>query len=108
MKKATVAILLALSTVSSAQEPPSSTTEREHHEVSESSKQSTRPPTIRVDRPSFANSSHVVGAGVHSLESGVLVTTTKQESHALVQAPLLYRVGINQELEFRLGAVILR
>lgn len=61
------------------------------------------PATIRVDRPSFANSSNVVGNGVHSLESGVLVTTNRDDPFALTQTPLLYRVGLNHELEFRLA-----
>jgi Putative MetA-pathway of phenol degradation len=78
-----------------AQEAPPPTVEEE------------RPPsiptTIRVDRPSFANSSDVVGEGVQSLESGVLVTATKGNSQALVQTPLLYRVGLNEQFELRLG-----
>lgn len=61
------------------------------------------PTTIRVDRPSFANSSNVVGDGVHSLESGVLVTVNKDDPYALTQTPLLYRVGTSGDLEFRLG-----
>ena len=61
------------------------------------------PATIRVDRPSFANSSNVVGEGVNSFESGVLVTVNKDDPQALTQTPLMYRYGISQDLEFRLG-----
>lgn len=61
------------------------------------------PATIRVDRPSFANSSNVVGDGVHSLEAGVLVTVNKDDPYALTQTSLLYRVGTSGDLEFRLG-----
>lgn len=61
------------------------------------------PATIRVDRPSFANSSNVVGEGVNSWESGVLVTLNKNDPEALTQTPLMFRHGLTEDLEFRLG-----
>lgn len=61
------------------------------------------PTTIRVDRPSFANSSNVVGLGVNSMECGVQVIVTKGDPQSLTQTPLLFRHGISERLEFRLG-----
>ncbi|MCA9777727.1 MAG: transporter [Candidatus Eremiobacteraeota bacterium] len=62
-----------------------------------------RPEFIIVDRPSFANGSAVVGDGVRSLESGVLITRTKGTSDVLTQTPLLFRAGTSDDLEFRLA-----
>lgn len=66
-----------------------------------------RPAHIQVDRPSFANSSAVVGDGVTSLEAGVLVTTARGTDEALVQTPLLLRIGLDSDLEFRLASNLL-
>jgi hypothetical protein len=88
--------------------PPSQPPAEERAEPAEESAEPeqaapTIPATIRVDRPSFANSSNVVGDGVHSIESGVLVTVNKDDPFAFTQTPLLYRVGLNGEFELRLG-----
>ena len=96
MKHLLCTCLLGLSLSASAQETEPATSEAETPAPN-------IPATIRVDRPSFANSSNVVGEGVNSLESGVLVTVTKGDPYALTQTPLMFRHGINQELEFRLG-----
>jgi hypothetical protein len=72
-----------------------------------SEEETTRPPTIIVDRPSFANGSAVVGDGVHSLETGLLFTDSKGDSVLLTQTPILYRVGVNEEFEFRLATNLL-
>ncbi|MGE0493888.1 MAG: transporter [Vulcanimicrobiota bacterium] len=74
---------------------------------SESETEPGRPATIIVDRPSFGNGSKVVGDGVASLESGVLVTTTKAGGQTLTQTPLLFRVGTSGDLEFRLATNLL-
>lgn len=67
--------------------------------------ENTRPETIIVDRPSFANGSAVVGDGVASLETGILVTRDKGPgAQTLTQTPLLFRLGTSEELEFRLGS----
>lgn len=95
MKNLTVALLLSLSMGGLAQE---ATSEDSAEETSASI-----PATIRVDRPSFANSSNVVGSGVTSLETGVLVTVNKDNPYALTQTPLMLRVGTGTDLEFRLG-----
>ena len=95
-------ILMALLVFTSAvlaQENEQDTTETEAT--------STRPPTIIVDRPSFANGSAVVGAGVHSLETGLLITDQKGSSNSLFQAPVLYRAGISEDFEFRLSSNLL-
>ena len=63
-----------------------------------------RPEFIIVDRPSFANGSAVVGNGVRSLESGVLVTRNRGSSDVLTQTPLLFRAGTADDLE----AVVLK
>jgi hypothetical protein len=100
MKNLTLALLLSFNVLTAccaAQEAPSETVPTEETSAP------TIPATIRVDRPSFANSSNVVGDGVHSIEAGVLVTVSKGDPYALTQTPLLYRVGLNGEFEFRLG-----
>ena len=63
-----------------------------------------RPEFIIVDRPSFANGSAVVGNGVRSLESGVLVTRNRGSSDVLTQTPLLFRAGTADDLEFRFAS----
>ena len=63
-----------------------------------------RPEVIIVDRPSFANGSAVVGNGVRSLESGVLVTRNRGSSDVLTQTPLLFRAGTADDLEFRFAS----
>ncbi len=95
MKNLTVALLLSLSVSAFAQETPS---EESAEETSPSI-----PATIRVDRPSFANSSNVVGSGVTSLETGVLVTVNRDDPYRLTQTPLMLRVGTGTDMEFRLG-----
>ena len=97
MKNLTVALLLSFSLTGFAQEaePPT--------EIKLEAAAPAIPATMRVDRPSFANSSNVVGQGVKSLESGVLVTVNKDDPYTLTQTPLLYRVGLSPEFELRLG-----
>ena len=63
-----------------------------------------RSPNIIVDRPSFANGSAVVGRGVYTLESGLLLTDTKGSGTLLSQTPLLFRAGVHEKFEFRLGS----
>lgn len=95
MKNLTIALLLSLSASGLAQEAaPDNASEETSPSI---------PATIRVDRPSFANSSNVVGDGVTSLESGVLVTVNKDDPYALTQTPLMVRIGTSSDLEFRLG-----
>lgn len=96
MKLGLCALLLALPLAASAQEAGPT-------EVSPESTQPSIPATIRVDRPSFANSSNVVGEGISSLESGVLVTVNKGDPYALTQTPLMFRHGLSQDFELRLG-----
>jgi hypothetical protein len=111
MKKLTLALLLSFSIWCSAQEAqapadaqPAPAQPAEAEQVKEAEESApVIPATIRVDRPSFANSSNVVGDGVHSIESGVLVTVNKDDPFALTQTPLLYRAGLNSEFELRLG-----
>ena len=97
MKNLTLALLLFMSLSGLAQEaePPA--------EDEAEAAAPAIPATIRVDRPSFANSSNTVGKGVNSIESGVLVTVNKDDPYALTQTPLLYRVGLSPEFELRLG-----
>lgn len=110
MKKLTLALLLSFTVWAAAQEPatPLSTVAQGPLETTDSPATTDEtggsiPATIRVDRPSFANSSNVVGPGVHSLEAGVLVTVNKGDPQALTQTPLLYRAGVSSDFEFRLA-----
>lgn len=78
-------------------------TPAQENKQDEKEKTPERPPTIIVDRPSFANGSAVVGEGVQSLETGVLVTDAKGSSPLLIQTPILYRAGVSEHFEFRLA-----
>lgn len=66
-------------------------------------KSSPVPTNLRVDRPSYANSSFTIGKKMTSLESGVLVIVNKGTPDALTQTPMLIRHGISDTFELRLA-----
>jgi outer membrane putative beta-barrel porin/alpha-amylase len=62
---------------------------------------SSRPANIVVDRPSFAFPTSIVGKGVFSVESGVLVTRSKGGEDVLTTTPLILRMGSSDNFEYR-------
>ncbi len=61
-------------------------------------------PPLTVDRPSFGNSSHVVGDGIVQLESGFLHQGYKDGTPALDNFPQRLRIGVSDDFEFRLDS----
>lgn len=94
MKKIIV-LLLLLTTFVVAQE-------EDKEEPLEDTEAGRIPLVMVVDRPSFGFPSFVVGDGVVSLESGVLVTVQKGSSEALTTTPQILRVGTADNFELRM------